>query len=154
MGVSTKCRNEILVLVLHNLLFKREFMNDFDIYEIFVRCVGSLGFFHFFIFSNAQPDSQCHIGAKSGQYAGGRTYGRWRWRLYYPNSGFQCVQAPGPNYTDFPMGDIIFTNRAMSVNSSYVTDVEAWQENSAYNCDWTSSCGSGSCDFNSGLQLR
>lgn len=71
---------------------------------------------------------------------------------FYPATGEAiCIEQYGNEAFVYYYPDkVLYTNISRSLQQDISMSIEAWEEESHYECGSTSSCGKGSCDYNSG----
>jgi hypothetical protein len=75
----------------------------------------------------------------------------FRLKFYPTTGGSICIEQYGKDaFTYYYPNTSLYTNVSRSLQQDISMSIEAWEEESHYECGSTSSCGKGSCDYNSG----
>jgi len=80
-------------------------------------------------------------------------YGDFRWKFFASptSSDNVCAQLTGDYNTDYYFTvNVPLSSYYRSVNEDIAMSVEAWEEDSYYECNSLSACGRGNCDYNHG----
>ena len=88
------------------------------------------------------------------QATDGNYNGDYRWRFYSSTASgaaYTCVKQYGDAAHSYTFSTVIpITSTYKSINDDNSMSVEAWQEDSYYECNRYSNCGMGDCDYNHG----
>jgi len=76
--------------------------------------------------------------------------GDFRWRFYTSPTDKVCEKKSGVAFVNYSFDTNIFRSITKSINDDIRMSVEAWEEDSHFECNNLSACGMGDCDYNSG----